>query len=44
MRGCTRKMPIKVVGIPSSVGDTALQGKVCQLLRETGVEVAERDM
>ena len=31
-------------GIPSTVGDTTLDGKVCQVLRETGIEVSERDI
>ena len=33
-----------MIGIPSSVGDTALEDKVCQVYHEIGVEVAKRDI
>ena len=35
---------LEVVGIPSSVGDTTLEKKICQVFLGIGVEVGEKDM
>ena len=35
---------MEMVGIPSSIGDTALKDNVCQVFREICVKVAERDI
>ena len=35
---------LEVVGIPSSIDDTALEDKVCELFCEIWVKVAERDI
>ena len=35
---------LEVAGIDSSVGDTALEDKVCQICCEIGVKVGENDI
>ena len=40
----SRHKCLEVVGIPSSVGDTGLEDKACQVFHGTGAEVGKRDI